>query len=61
MLKAWLAARQANVLGRPLKLQEAQEFTQIARRLMAIVLLGPALDRNYEAVKQGVYAWPRTK
>jgi hypothetical protein len=61
VLKEWLSARQENSLGRPLTLAEAQELTQIARRLAAIILLGPALDTNYEAIKQAAYQWPGTK
>lgn len=30
----------------------------IARRITAILLLEPALDANYEAVKQSTYEWP---
>jgi len=29
----------------------------IARRIAAILLLEPALDANYETVKQSTYTW----
>ena len=29
----------------------------IARRIAAILLLEPALDANYKAVKQSTYTW----
>jgi hypothetical protein len=35
------------VLGRDLTSDEARGFTAIARRITAIVLLGPMLDANY--------------
>ena len=34
-----------------LTIDEARLFTGISRRLAALILLGPAFDRNYEAVK----------
>ena len=30
----------------------------MARRTAAIVLLEPALDANYQAVKDATYSWP---
>jgi hypothetical protein len=39
------------VLGRDLTPDEATEFQRIARRIAALLLLGPALDENYAAVK----------
>lgn len=51
MLKKWLSYREAKLLGRPLAPVEAVEFTRIARRIAAILLLGPALDGSYAAVK----------
>jgi hypothetical protein len=32
--------------------------THTARRIAALLLLGPALDANYEAVKTDPYPWP---
>ena len=51
VLKKWLSYREAKLLGRPLTPEEAVEFTRIARRIAAILLLGPALDGSYAAVK----------
>lgn len=45
------------LLGRPLTLDEAREVTHMARRLAAIVLMEPALNANYQAVKVSCYTW----
>ena len=37
MLKKWLSYREQAVLGRPLKLEEVQHFTDTARRIGAIL------------------------
>ncbi|MEU7863834.1 type ISP restriction/modification enzyme [Nonomuraea sp. NPDC049141] len=47
VLRKWLSYREKRVLGRDLTTAEAREFTNIARRLTALVLLGPKLDTNY--------------
>lgn len=52
VLKKWLSCREASLLGRPLKPEETHEITHIARRIMALLLLKPALDANYRAVKR---------
>jgi hypothetical protein len=39
-------------------MDEARTVTEIARRIAAIILMEPALDANYEAVRQSTYAWP---
>jgi hypothetical protein len=51
VMKKWLSYREHSLLGRPLTPQEACEVTHIARRLTALVLLTPALDANYAAIK----------
>lgn len=56
VLKKWLSYREAKLLGRPLAPEEAVEFTRIARRIAAILLLGPALDAGYAAVNAEVVA-----
>jgi hypothetical protein len=33
----------------------------MARRIAALLLLRPALDANYRAVKSAAYAWPDLK
>jgi hypothetical protein len=50
VLKKWLSYRSYDVLGRPLHLHEVMEFTHIARRIAALLLLYPALNANYEAM-----------
>jgi hypothetical protein len=46
------------LLGRPLTPDEAGHFQNAARRIAAILLLGPALDENYNAVKADAYSFP---
>jgi len=50
VLKKWLSYRELPLLGRPLKAEEAAYFSQVVRRIAAILLLGPALDRSYQAI-----------
>ena len=50
VLKKWLSYREAPLLGRPLHEEEARYFAQVVRRIAAILLLGPALDRSYAAI-----------
>jgi len=53
VLKKWLSYREHNLLGeRPLHDQEVRDFQDIARRIAAILLLGPSLDHGYNAVKR---------
>ena len=40
VLKKWLSYRERNILGRPLRPEEVQHFTDTARRIAAILLLG---------------------
>ncbi len=47
VLKKWLSYREYELLNRPLATDEALEFTRIARRIAALILLRPALDDNY--------------
>jgi hypothetical protein len=58
VLKKWLSYREEKLLGRRLSLDEAEYVTDVVRRIAAILLLGPALDANYAAVKASSYAWP---
>jgi len=58
VMKKWLSYREEALLGRPLKREEVQEVTEMARRIAAIILLEPELDANYERVKSATYAWP---
>ena len=58
VFKKWLSYREQELLGRPLRSEEAREVTAMTRRLAAILLLQPALDENYGRVKAHAYAWP---
>jgi hypothetical protein len=60
VLKKWLSYREYSILGRPLEVEEVHEFRRIAWRLVAIRLLEPELDRNYEAVKGHVVDWSKS-
>ena len=51
MLKKWLSYRERQVLGREITKEEAREFTHIVRRIAALLLLEPELDKNYGATK----------
>lgn len=50
VLKKWLSYREEPLLGRPLHEDEARYFSQVVRRITAILLLGPALDASYAAI-----------
>ncbi len=58
VIKKWLSYREKELLGHGLSMDEARYVTEMARRIAALLLLGPALDANYEAVKAATYAWP---
>ncbi len=58
VIKKWLSYREFAVLGRSLSIDEAREVMNMARRIAALLLLGPALDANYAAVKADTYPWP---
>ena len=51
VIKKWLSYREHELLGRALTPDEAREVTHMARRIAALILLQPELDRNYQAVK----------
>ena len=55
VIKKWLSYRERDLLGRPLTMEEVREVTNMARRLAAIVLMEPALNVNYLAVKNSCY------
>ena len=52
VIKKWLSYREKELLDRPLSVEEARYVTEMARRIAAVLLLSPALDANYRAVKQ---------
>jgi hypothetical protein len=58
VIKKWLSYRERDVLGRPLKLEEVQEVTNMIRRIAGIILMSDALDANYQAVCDDACAWP---
>ena len=57
VIKKWLSYREKPLLGRSLSKDEARHVTDMARRIAALVAMGPALDANYEAVKRNPYPW----
>jgi hypothetical protein len=59
VLKKWLSYREKAVLGRDITKDEAREFTNMVRRIAAMLLMEPLLDANYVAVKSAAYAWPQ--
>jgi hypothetical protein len=59
VIKKWLSYREREVLGRDLTPAESNEVRDMTRRIAALLLLEPALDANYTAVKADAYAWPR--
>ena len=46
-------------LGRALIRGEVRYVQEMARRIAAILLLEPALNANYESVKQHTFPWPQ--
>lgn len=61
VLKKWLSYREEPILGRPLTVDEVSYITQVARRIAALVLLGPELDADYRAVKAATWEWAQTR
>ncbi len=59
VMKKWLSYRERNLLGRALTLAELTEVMHMTRRIAALLLLQPALDANYQAVKAAAYVWPK--
>ena len=57
VLKKWLSYRERSVLGRDITKDEAREFTQMVRQIAAILLLEPALDKNYVDIRSNFYTW----
>jgi len=58
VIKKWLSYREEPILGRPLTKDEVRYVQEMARRIAALILLQPALDANYESVKQHTFLWP---
>lgn len=60
VLKKWLSYRELPLLGRPLREDEAAWFSEVVRRIAAILLLGPALDASYAAILPTATGLPKT-
>lgn len=58
VLKKWLSYREQVVLRRPLDVDEAREFTEIARRIAALLQMTERLNDNYRQVKAANAPWP---
>lgn len=58
VIKKWLSYRERPLLGRDLRMEEADYVTEMARRIAAIALLSDALDENYLACKADAWPWP---
>lgn len=58
VIKKWLSYREQPLLDRDLTSDEARYVSEVARRIATILLLGPELDANYQAVKAHAYPWP---
>ena len=58
VIKKWLSYREEKLLGRPMTKDEVRWVQEMASRITAILLLEPALDENYRAVKAHTYDWP---
>ena len=48
VLKKWLSYRDHSIIARPLSADEVGHVQQVARRIAAVLLLGPALDASYQ-------------
>lgn len=59
VLKKWLSYREHVALGRDITKDEAREFTNMVRRIAALLLLEPTLDANYLGTKAATYEWPQ--
>jgi hypothetical protein len=57
-MKKWLSYRERSLLGRDLRADEARYFTEMVRRIAALLLLEPALDDNYVRARSNVFDWP---
>ena len=58
VIKKWLSYREQPLLGRDLRMEEADYFSEMARRIAAITLLSDALDTNYLECKAEAWPWP---
>jgi hypothetical protein len=56
VIKKWLSYREFSQLRRSLRPEEIREVTSMVRRIAALLLLQPALDENYNAVKAQTFS-----
>ena len=61
VIKKWLSYREHDIIDRALTMDEAREVTNIARRIAALLLLQPELDRNYIATRDDAFDWSSLK
>jgi Type ISP C-terminal specificity domain len=59
VIKKWLSYREKPLLDRSLRTDEVRYVAEVARRIAAILILGPTLDANYRAVAQASRDWTR--
>jgi len=57
VIKKWLSYREKELLGRSLSVDEARYITEMARRIIALMLLGPQLDESYRLIVKKPYKW----
>jgi len=61
IIKKWLSYREFELLERSLSIEEVREVSNIARRIAAILLMGPDLDTNFLQVAHSTYLWPKSQ
>src|ERR1039457_3137858 len=57
VIKKWLSYREKELLGRSLSVDEARYVTEMARRIAALMFLGPQLDQSYHSIAKESYKW----
>lgn len=57
VIKKWFSYREKEPLGRSLTVDEARYVTEMARRIAALMLMGPELDENCRTVVKGAHKW----
>lgn len=58
VIKKWLSYREKAMIGRGLKVDEAEYVTEMAHRIAAIILLQADLDANFANIKKKTWVWP---
>ena len=57
VIKKWLSYREKELLGRSLSVDEARYVTEVSRRIAALMLLGPQLNKNFAATRTNAYSY----